>query len=124
MVADEAVKKIDFAETFKRMHPEVSVLLGHDWREPLGTSYTGNVRIHSVSSGLQFNLHLSPVMMSISYVGDFVAALRAGIALKLSLGVRLDGEIKPLTHAGCVSATSDMIRSLTLVEISIVASVW
>jgi len=121
LAVDETVKKTDFVEAFKRMHPEVSLLLGHNWREPLGALSVGNLKIHSVGNGLRFDLLLSPTMMYISYVRDLIGILDAGIDLKLSLGVRLGGETKLPTNAGCVSATRDTIRSLTLIEISIVS---
>jgi HK97 family phage prohead protease len=88
----EAFAPRAFAYRVDRPDEDIHLLIGHSYDRPLASRGAGTLDLTDSDDALTFAATLSAEMQEVSYVRDFLAAMRAGLIVGISPGFRIPPE--------------------------------
>ncbi len=88
----EAFAPRAFAYRVERPEEDIHLLIGHSYDRPLASRGAGTLDLTDSDDALTFAATLTPDMQEVSYVRDFLAAMRAGLIVGISPGFRIPPE--------------------------------
>ncbi|WP_428927871.1 HK97 family phage prohead protease [Marinibacterium sp. SX1] len=97
---------------------DVHLLVHHDFDRPLASRAAGSLDLTDDDDALTFEARISPELVDVSHVRDFLGTLRAGLVKGISPGFRVPqgGDLVKRDGDGLIR----VVRSADLVEISAV----
>ena len=99
-------------------HGELHFLLHHDFDRPLASRSAGTLSVEDTAEALTFEARISAELSEVSYVRDFLGALRAGLVGGISPGFAVPDGGAEVRRSG--DGILREIRDAHLVEISAV----
>jgi len=75
-----------------RPEEDIHLLIGHSYDRPLASRGAGTLDLTDSDDALTFAATLTAEMQEVSYVRDFLAAMRAGLIVGISPGFRIPPE--------------------------------
>jgi HK97 family phage prohead protease len=88
----EAFAPRAFAYRVERPDEDIHLLIGHSYDRPLASRGAGTLDLTDSDDALTFAATLTAEMQEVSYVRDFLAAMRAGLIVGISPGFRIPPE--------------------------------
>lgn len=88
----EAFAPRAFAYRVDRPEEDIHLLIGHSYDRPLASRGAGTLDLTDSDDALTFAATLTADMQEVSYVRDFLAAMRAGLIVGISPGFRIPPE--------------------------------
>ncbi|HBZ42623.1 MAG TPA: hypothetical protein DEO85_00870 [Maritimibacter sp.] len=88
----EAFAPQAFAYRVERPEEDIHLLIGHSYDRPLASRGAGTLDLTDSDDALTFAATLTAEMQEVSYVRDFLAAMRAGLIVGISPGFRIPPE--------------------------------
>jgi HK97 family phage prohead protease len=88
----EAFAPRAFAYRVDRPDEDIHLLIGHSYDRPLASRGAGTLDLTDSDDALTFAATLTAEMQEVSYVRDFLAAMRAGLIVGISPGFRIPPE--------------------------------
>jgi HK97 family phage prohead protease len=88
----EAFAPRAFAYRVERPEEDIHLLIGHSYDRPLASRGAGTLDLTDSDDALTFAATLTAEMQEVSYVRDFLAAMRAGLIVGISPGFRIPPE--------------------------------
>lgn len=88
----EAFAPRAFAYRVERPEEDIHLLIGHSYDRPLASRGVGTLDLTDSDDALTFAATLTAEMQEVSYVRDFLAAMRAGLIVGISPGFRIPPE--------------------------------
>jgi uncharacterized protein len=88
----EAFAPRAFAYRVDRPEEDIHLLIGHSYDRPLASRGAGTLDLTDSDDALTFAATLTAEMQEVSYVRDFLAAMRAGLIVGISPGFRIPPE--------------------------------
>lgn len=97
---------------------DVHLLVHHDFDKPLASVSAGSLTLRNDDDALTFEARIAPEMRGVSYVQDFLGALKAGLVGGVSPGFRVpaDGDYAKRDGQGVMR----VVKKADLIEISAV----
>jgi len=81
-----------FAYRVERPEEDIHLLIGHSYDRPLASRGAGTLELVDSDDALSFAATITDEMQEVSYVRDFLAAMRAGLIVGISPGFRIPPE--------------------------------
>ena len=88
----EVIAPRAFAYRVGRPEEDIHLLVGHSYDRPLASRGAGTLDLTDDDDALTFEARISVEMTGVSYVRDFLSAMRAGLILGISPGFRIPPE--------------------------------
>lgn len=88
----EAFAPRAFSYRVDRPEEDIHLLIGHSYDRPLASRGAGTLDLTDSDDALTFAATLTAEMQEVSYVRDFLAAMRAGLIVGISPGFRIPPE--------------------------------
>ncbi|MGC9420270.1 MAG: HK97 family phage prohead protease [Rhodovulum sp.] len=85
----EVVAPRAFAYRVERPDEDIHLLIGHSYDRPLASRGAGTLDLEDSDEALTFEATITEEMQGVSYVQDFLAAMRAGLIVGISPGFRI-----------------------------------
>ncbi|WP_319826069.1 HK97 family phage prohead protease [Thalassovita sp.] len=81
-----------FSYRVDRPEEDIHLLIGHSYDRPLASRKAGTLELADSEEALTFTAMITDEMQEVSYVRDFLAAMRAGLIIGISPGFRIPPE--------------------------------
>lgn len=88
----EVIAPRAFAYRVDRPDEDIHLLIGHSYDRPLASRGAGTLELKDTDDALTFTASITDEMQEVSYVRDFLAAMRAGLIIGISPGFRIPPE--------------------------------
>jgi hypothetical protein len=88
----EVIASRAFAYRVDRPEEDIHLLIGHSYDRPLASRGAGTLELQDSDDALTFTASITQEMQQVSYVIDFLAAMRAGLIVGISPGFRIPPE--------------------------------
>jgi len=88
----EVIAPKAFAYRVDRPDEDIHLLIGHSYDRPLASRGAGTLNLNDTADALIFGALLTEQMQEVTYVRDFLAAMRAGLIIGISPGFRIPPE--------------------------------
>lgn len=88
----EVIAPRAFSYRVERPEEDIHLLIGHSYDRPLASRGAGTLELMDSDDALSFAATITDEMQEVSYVRDFLAAMRAGLIIGISPGFRIPPE--------------------------------
>jgi len=88
----EVIAPRAFSYRVERPEEDIHLLIGHSYDRPLASRGAGTLELTDSDEALSFAATISEEMQEVSYVRDFLSAMRAGLIIGISPGFRIPPE--------------------------------
>ncbi|WP_146347880.1 HK97 family phage prohead protease [Phaeobacter marinintestinus] len=88
----EVIAPRAFSYRVERPEEDIHLLIGHSYDRPLASRGAGTLELTDSDDALSFAATITDEMQEVSYVRDFLAAMRAGLIIGISPGFRIPPE--------------------------------
>lgn len=88
----EVIAPRAFSYRVERPEEDIHLLIGHSYDRPLASRGAGTLELADSDDALSFAATITDEMQEVSYVRDFLAAMRAGLIIGISPGFRIPPE--------------------------------
>lgn len=88
----EVIAPRAFSYRVERPEEDIHLLIGHSYDRPLASRGAGTLKLVDSDDALSFAATITDEMQEVSYVRDFLAAMRAGLIIGISPGFRIPPE--------------------------------
>lgn len=88
----EVIAPRAFAYRVDRPDEDIHLLIGHSYDRPLASRGAGTLDLKDGDDALTFSASITDEMQEVSYVRDFLGAMRAGLIIGISPGFRIPPE--------------------------------
>lgn len=88
----EVIAPRAFSYRVDRPEEDIHLLIGHSYDRPLASRGAGTLDLMDSDDALSFTATITEEMQEVSYVRDFLAAMRAGLIAGISPGFRIPPE--------------------------------